>query len=87
VLSEVQVQKLIDRLEQGPAAAGWNEDQRWTLARVRTLIGRMFHITVGTATVWETLRRAGCTPQHRSTGPPNATSRPSNISSGTSGPR
>jgi len=43
--------------------AGWDEDQRWTLARVRTLIGRMFHITVSIATVWETLRRAGYTPQ------------------------
>ncbi|MGC4893432.1 transposase [Micromonospora sp. DT31] len=40
LLSEAQVQKLIDRLEQGPAAAGWDDDQRWTLARVRTLIGR-----------------------------------------------
>ncbi|MEV0903225.1 winged helix-turn-helix domain-containing protein [Actinoplanes sp. NPDC049802] len=63
MLSEVQVQKLIDRLEQGPAAAGWDEDQRWTLARVRTLISRMFHVTVSIATVWETLRRAGYTPQ------------------------
>lgn len=63
VLSEALVQKLIAKLEQGPAAAGWDEDQRWTLARVRTLIGRMFHITVSIATVWETLRRAGYTPQ------------------------
>jgi|SRR3954452_5164405 transposase len=63
VLSETQVQKLIVKLEQGPAAAGWDEDQRWTLARVRTLIGRMFHLTVSIATVWETLRRAGYTPQ------------------------
>ena len=63
MLSEVQVQKLIDRMEQGPAAAGWDEDQRWTLARVRTLIARMFHITVSVATVWETLRRASYTPQ------------------------
>ncbi|MBO3741625.1 winged helix-turn-helix domain-containing protein [Actinoplanes flavus] len=63
VLSAAQVQKLIAKLEQGPAAAGWNEDQRWTLARVRTLIGRMFHLTVSIATVWETLRRAGYTPQ------------------------
>lgn len=63
VLSETQVQQLIGKLEQGPAAAGWDTDQRWTLARVRTLIGRMFHITVSIATVWETLRRAGYTPQ------------------------
>jgi transposase len=63
VLSAAQVQKLIARLDEGPAAAGWDEDQRWTLARVRTMIGRMFHVTVSIATVWETLRRAGYTPQ------------------------
>jgi transposase len=63
VLSEELVQKLIARLNEGPAAAGWSEDQRWTLARVRTLIGRMFHVTVSIATVWEVLRRAGFTPQ------------------------
>ncbi|MFI1996693.1 transposase [Actinoplanes sp. NPDC020271] len=63
VLSQAQVQKLISKREQGPAAAGWDEDQRWTLARLRTLIGRMFHITVSIPTVWQTLRRAGYTPQ------------------------
>ena len=67
-LSEAQVTTLIQKLDQGPAAAGWDEDQRWTLARVRTLIGRMFHLTVSIATVWETLHRAGYTlqqPIHR----------------------
>lgn len=62
-LSEAQVQKLIQKLDEGPAAAGWDEDQRWTLARVRTMIGRMLHLTVSIATVWETLHRAGYTPQ------------------------
>ena len=62
-LSEAQVQKLIRKLEQGPAVAGWDEDQRWTLARIRTLIGRMFHLTVSIATVAETLHRAGLSPQ------------------------
>jgi len=57
------VQKLIVKLHEGPAAAGWDEDQRWTLARVCTLIGRMFHVTVSTKTAWEVLRRAGFTPQ------------------------
>ena len=63
VLSEALVQKLIVKLNEGPAAAGWDEDQRWTLARVRTLIGRMFHVTVSITTAWEVLRRAGFTPQ------------------------
>lgn len=62
-LSEAQVQKLIRKLDEGPAAAGWDEDQRWTLARVCTMIGRMFQVTVSIATAWELLRRAGYTPQ------------------------
>ncbi|MCX4411151.1 MULTISPECIES: hypothetical protein [unclassified Streptomyces] len=32
--------KLAVRLEERPAAHGWREDQMWTAARVRTLIGR-----------------------------------------------
>ncbi|MEU3657120.1 winged helix-turn-helix domain-containing protein [Streptomyces sp. NPDC032161] len=31
-------------LGKGPAAHGW-EDQRWTLSRVKTVIGRRFHLT------------------------------------------
>jgi transposase len=62
-LSQAQVQRLVTVLQQGPAAAGWVEDQRWTLARVCTLIGRMFHITVGITTAWQVLHRAGFTPQ------------------------
>jgi DDE superfamily endonuclease/Winged helix-turn helix len=42
VLSEAQVQKRVAKLHEGPAAPGWVEDHRWTLARVCTLIGRMF---------------------------------------------
>jgi transposase len=63
VLSEALVQKLIATLNEGPAAAGWGEDQRWTLARVCTLIGRMFHVTVSITTASQVLRRAGFTPQ------------------------
>ncbi|WP_327004281.1 winged helix-turn-helix domain-containing protein [Dactylosporangium sp. NBC_01737] len=63
VLSAELVAKLVRKLDEGPAAAGWDVDQRWTLARVRTLIGRMFHITVSIATVAEILHRAGFTPQ------------------------
>jgi putative transposase len=63
VLSDAQVAKLVAALQAGPAAAGWVEDQRWTLSRVRTLIGRMFHKTVALSTVWYVLRRAGFTPQ------------------------
>lgn len=31
-------------LEEGPAAHGWSEDQRWTLARVTTLVACRFHV-------------------------------------------
>jgi len=62
-LSEAQVARLIEALHAGPGAAGWVEDQRWTLARVATLIGRMFRVTVAITTVWEVLHRAGFTPQ------------------------
>jgi transposase len=63
-LSQIQVRRLVVVLRDGPAAAGWVEDRRWTLARVRTLMGGMFHITVGITTVWQVLHRAGFTPQH-----------------------
>ena len=29
---------------EGPAAHGWGQDQRWTLARITTLIGWLFRI-------------------------------------------
>ena len=56
------MRRLSRALREGPAAAGWVEDQCWTLARVRTLIGRMFHITVSITMVWELLHRAGFSP-------------------------
>lgn len=31
-------------LEEGPAAHGWVEDQRWTLTRVVILVARRFHV-------------------------------------------
>ncbi|KUO13123.1 transposase [Streptomyces sp. DSM 15324] len=43
-LSGQQFAQLEAELARGPAAHGW-EDQRWTLARVRTVIGRRFHLT------------------------------------------
>ena len=43
-LGEAQLARLRAALDGGPAAWGWSEDQRWTLARVTTLIGRLFHV-------------------------------------------
>jgi transposase len=62
-LSDAQVQRLVTVLQEGPAAAGWVEDQRWTLARVCALIGRMFRVRVSLTTAWQVLHRAGFTPQ------------------------
>ncbi|MFK0174010.1 helix-turn-helix domain-containing protein, partial [Streptomyces sp. NPDC090306] len=42
-LSDAQFASLEVELAKGPAAHGW-EDQRWTLARIKTLIGRRFHL-------------------------------------------
>jgi transposase len=42
-LSDAQLQRLRTELERGPAEHGW-ADQRWTLARVATVIGRLFHL-------------------------------------------
>ncbi|MFJ4575552.1 transposase [Streptomyces sp. NPDC088846] len=43
-LPDVQIARLERELERGPLAHGW-ADQRWTLARVKTLIGRLFHVS------------------------------------------
>jgi len=42
VTATSQLNRLQAELELGPAAHGW-DDQRWTLARVAILIGRLFH--------------------------------------------
>jgi len=36
--------RLEEELEHGPLAHGW-ADQRWTLARVETVIGRLFRVS------------------------------------------
>ena len=62
-LSDGQLDRLSRRLEQGPAAAGYGDDQRWTLARVVALIATMFHTRVGVTTAWQAMRRLGYTAQ------------------------
>jgi transposase len=63
VLSDVQLARLKQRLDQGPAAAGYGADQRWTLARVVALIATMFHLRVSITTAWQAMRRLGYTAQ------------------------
>jgi transposase len=57
-LSDEQVLVLERELAKGPAAHGW-EDQRWTLARVKTVIGRRFHMTYTIQGVRKLLIRNG----------------------------
>ncbi|MFE2336586.1 winged helix-turn-helix domain-containing protein [Streptomyces coelicoflavus] len=46
-------------LEEGPASHGWTDDQVWTAARVRTLIGRKFHVSYSVSGVTRLLHRMG----------------------------
>ena len=62
-LSSSQLQRLADELERGPVAHGWDEDQRWTLARVATLIGRLFHTRYTLRGTSYLLHRLGFSPQ------------------------
>ncbi|WP_455567403.1 IS630 family transposase [Streptomyces anandii] len=57
-LNEVQVARLERELERGPLAHGWT-DQRWTLARIKTLIGRLFHVSYTVEGTWRLLKRHG----------------------------
>ena len=62
-LDERRLARLAAALEQGPAAHGYAEDQRWTLARVADLIVRMFHIRYTLRGVSYLLHRMGFSPQ------------------------
>ena len=43
-LSPQQWARLELELRKGPLAHGFANDQRWTLGRIKTLIGKLFHI-------------------------------------------
>jgi transposase len=62
-LDQRRLDRLAAALEQGPAAHGYAEDQRWTLARVADLIARMFHIRYTLRGVSYLLHRMGFSPQ------------------------
>ncbi|MFJ8133408.1 winged helix-turn-helix domain-containing protein [Streptomyces hydrogenans] len=57
-LSDAQITRLERELERGPLVHGW-ADQRWTLARIKTLIGRMFHVSYTVEGTWLLLKRHG----------------------------
>jgi transposase len=62
-LGERQLARLRAALDAGPAASGWDEDQRWTLARVTALIGRLFHVRYTLRGTSYLLHRMGFSPQ------------------------
>ena len=66
-LSDAQLARLRAELERGPAAHGW-ADQRWTLARVTTVIVRLFHLRYtprGTAYLLHRIGWSAQMPRHR----------------------
>jgi len=62
-LSPKQLEQLAAALQEGPAAHGWVEDQRWTLARVADLIARLFRVRYSLRGVSLLLHRMGFSPQ------------------------
>jgi len=62
-LDEQQLVRLRAALDLGPAANGWREDQRWTLARITALIARLFHQRYTLRGTSYLLHRIGFTPQ------------------------
>jgi transposase len=58
-LSPQQWARLEAELEKGPLAHGFAGDQRWTLGRIKTLIGKLFHVGYTVEGVWKLMRRHG----------------------------
>ncbi|MFE7033130.1 winged helix-turn-helix domain-containing protein [Streptomyces sp. NPDC057621] len=57
-LSEALFEVLEQELARGPVAHGW-PDQTWTLARIKTLIGRRFHKSMTLSAIAQMLHRHG----------------------------
>jgi putative transposase len=62
-LNAGQVARLRAALDGGPAAWGWEQDQRWTLARAAALIARLFHVRYTLRGTSYLLHRLGYSPQ------------------------
>jgi len=58
-LSPQQWARLEAELSKGPLAHGFAGDQRWTLGRIKTLIGKLFHVGYTPEGVWKLMRRHG----------------------------
>lgn len=78
---------LKQRLDEGPAAAGYTDDQRWTLVRVIALIAMMSPLRVGITTAWQAIAASATPPRCRSTERANAMRKRSLTGAGISGQR
>jgi transposase len=58
-LSPQQWARLEAELGKGPLAHRFAGDQRWTLGRIKMLIGKLFHVGYTVEGVWKLLRRHG----------------------------
>jgi transposase len=58
-LSPAQLRELEAALDAGPAVWGWDEDQRWTLARIAELVRRRFRVEYTLAGIDVLLHRIG----------------------------
>jgi transposase len=58
-LTPQQWDRLVAELQRGPLAHGFEDDQRWTLKRIKLLIGRLFHVGYTVEGVWALMRRHG----------------------------
>lgn len=58
-LGPQQWARLEAELKRGPLAHGFAGDQYWTLGRIKTLIGRLFHVGYTVEGVWKLMRRHG----------------------------
>ena len=58
-LSSQQWARLELELRKGPLAHGLAGDQRWTLGRIKTLIGKLFHVGYTVEGTWKLMRRHG----------------------------
>ncbi|MEU9959729.1 winged helix-turn-helix domain-containing protein [Streptomyces sp. NPDC050982] len=71
-LSEAEFAELVQELAKGPVAHSW-PDQRWTLARIKTVIGRRFHKGYTLQGVRKLLIRHASPARCRPDGPSSAT--------------
>jgi transposase len=59
LLDQAQCTRLLQIIEAGPAAFGWERDQRWTLARICAVAADEFGVCYTLSGMWRLLDRIG----------------------------